>query len=134
MDWPIEVIPDEDHLYYRVHQMYIRPDEIHPAAFTNRPKGSKSMSVDWAKYTTPEKTRARARKETENAVIQFVAGQVRAVPGQKVEHSPKLLEENRAHSDVIGEKTPEVRTHLSRIYVVVIPLEQNSHETPATHL
>jgi hypothetical protein len=134
MDWPIEVIPDEDRLYYRVHQMYIRPDEIQPAAFTNQPKGSKFMSVDWAKYTTPEKTRARARKRTDNAVVQFVAGQVRAVQGQKVEHSPNQLEGNRSHSDVIGEKTPEVRTLLSRIYTLVIPLEQDPQEAESLNL
>jgi len=115
MDWPAEQIPDEDQLYYRVHRTYLRFDEIEPAAFTNRPKGSKSMSVDWAKYTTPEETRARARRPIENAVVQFVAGQVRAVPGQKVEHSPDPLLGNRSHSDVIGEKTPKVRVHLSRI-------------------
>lgn len=122
MDWPVEPIPDQDHIYCRVHQMYIKSDGIFPAAFTNRPQGSESMSVDWAKYTTPDETRARARKPIENAVVQFVVGQVRAIPGQRVEHSPDVLRGNRSHSDVIGEKTPEVRTLLSRIYRLSIPL------------
>jgi hypothetical protein len=134
MDWPAEPIPDEDRLYYRVHRTYVRLDEIEPAAFANRPKGSKSMSVDGEKYTSPEETRARARKPIENAVVQFVAGQVRAVPGQKVEHSPDLLSGNRSHSDVIGEKTPEVRVHLSRIHTLVIPLGQDIHEAKQSNL
>jgi hypothetical protein len=121
MDWAVEPIPDQDHLYCRVHQMYIKLDELAPAAFTNRPTGSESMSVDWAKYTTPEGTRARARKPLENAVVQFVAGQVRAVPEQHVEHSP--VESNRSHSAVVGRKTEKVRMALSRICTLVIPLE-----------
>ena len=79
------------------------------------------MSVDWAKYTTPEETRTRARKPSENAVVQFEVAEVRALPGQKVEHLP--LPENRSHSGVIGEKTPEVRVILSRIYTLILPLE-----------
>jgi hypothetical protein len=77
MEWPVEPIPVHDHLYFRVHQMYIRSDGIAPAAFTNRPAGGESMSVDWARYATPEETRGRARKPIENAVVQFVAERVR---------------------------------------------------------
>jgi len=87
------------------------------------------MSVDWAKYATPQETRGRARtKDTDNAVVQLLAGKVRSVAGQRVEHSPNPSQNNRAHADVIGEKTTEVRTLLSRICVVVIPLEQGSQE------
>jgi hypothetical protein len=82
------------------------------------------MSVDWEKYATPQETRARARKPTENAVVRFEAGKVRALPGQSVEHSPDEETGNRAHTDVSGEKNTEVRTQLSRIYEPVIPLEQ----------
>jgi len=122
MDWLPEPIPDEDRLYHRVHKTWIKPGRIEPAAFQNSPRGSDSMSVDWAKYATPQETRARAKKPIENAVIQLEAGLVRAVPGQKVEHSPSS--DNRSHSDVIGEKNPQVRIRLSRLYTLVIPLEQ----------
>ena len=128
MDWPVEVIPDEDFLYHRIHQTFIRSNEIYAAAFVNRPKGSLSMSVDWAKYAMPEDTKARAKKPSENAIVRFVAGEVRTVPGQKVEHSPNLSENNRAHADIIGEKTAEVRTLLSRICLTMIPLEQGAHQ------
>src|SRR5437762_13408855 len=102
MDFSVEAIPNEDQLYCRVHKTYIKSDKIEPSAFTNRPKGSNSMSVDWAKYTTPQETRARARAPSENAVVQFQVADVRALPGQKVEHMP--LQDNQAHSGVIGEK------------------------------
>ncbi len=130
MDWPIEIIPDQDRLYYRVHKTFIKSHGIEPAAFSNWPKGSSSISVDWAKYATSQETRARARKPGENAVVQFEAGKVRAIRGQRVEHSPDQETDNRAHSDVIGDKNTEVRTHLSRIYELVIPLEQAIEGAP----
>jgi len=124
MNWEVEIIPDWDRLYHRVHKTFIKSHGIEPAAFSNRPQGSKSMSVDWEKYAIPQGTRARGRRPAENAVVQFEAGRVRAIPGQRVEHSPDPETGNRAHSDVIGEKSTEVRTQLSRIYELVIPLEQ----------
>lgn len=132
MVWPIEVIPDGDHLYKRVHRDFIKGNGIPPRAFTNRPKGSKSMSVDWAKYSTPEESRARAKEPTKNAVVEAAAGQVRAVPGQIVEHSP--IEKTRSHSGVTGEKTTKVRVLLSRIFIEVIPLEQNPQEAGTSNL
>jgi hypothetical protein len=126
MNWQVEIIPDPDRLYHRVHKTFIKHRGIEPAAFSNRPKGSNSMSVDWEKYATPGETRARARKPHENAVVQFEVGKVRALPGQAVEHSPDQETGNRAHSDVIGEKSAEVRTQLSRIYELIVPLEQET--------
>ena len=126
MDRPIEFIPDDDPVYHRIHKTYIQADGISPNAFANSPKKGPAMSVDWAKYASPAETRARAPKPTENAVVQFVAGEVRQVPGQKVEHSPDASQNNRAHADVVGQKTTEVRTHLSRIWKPAIPLEQAS--------
>ena len=122
MDWLPEPIPDEDDIYHRVHKTWIKPDLIEPAAFANSPRGSASMSVDWSKYSSAHETRARAKKPVENAVVLFEVGDVRAVPGQKVEHSPRS--DNRSHSEVIGNKSPQVRLMLSRIYRLVIPLGQ----------
>ena len=47
-------------------------------------------------------------------------GEVRGIPGQSVDHSP--LAENRAHTDVRGEKNEEVRLLLRRAAAVVVPL------------
>jgi hypothetical protein len=76
------------------------------------------MSADWAKYCTPETTRGRGRVPAENGVVSLVVGPTRAVAKQQVTHSPIL--ENRAHSDVAGEKTTETRMRLARIAEWVI--------------
>jgi len=131
MNWPVEIIPDHDKLYCRVHKTYIKPLGIEPSAFANRPTGSNSMSVDWAKYATPDETRRRAKKPIENAVVQFETGRVRTIPTLSVEHSPDQERANRAHSDVIGDKNAEVRIQLSRIFELVIPLEQELERNQA---
>jgi hypothetical protein len=116
--------------------MRITPDwldsdgDIKPGFFRNRPKApSAGMSCDWEKYSTAEESRQRARNPATNGVLSMVAGQVREVPRQRLEHDPvKELEStppivNRAHSQVFGEKTPEVRLKLRRIttWLIKIP-------------
>jgi hypothetical protein len=122
MDWPIEVIPDDDLLYMRVHENYITHNGIEPGTFVNRPKGSPYMSVDWARYSRPEETRGRGREPSRNAVVGALAGEVRKIPEQIVEHLP--IKENRSHSGVTGKKTEKVRLELSRLFDVIIPLKQ----------
>lgn len=117
-DWETENIPDSDHLFMRVHTWTFARDGILSAgAFKNHGGG---MSTDWEKYSTAEETRARGKKPPEEYwVVKMNVGEVREVPGQTVEHSP--LPENRAHTDVIGEKDEEVRIKLRRLSLVVIP-------------
>jgi hypothetical protein len=55
-----------------------------------------------------------------NAVIAMGVGEVRRIPGQSVKHTPQ--QENRAHSDVFGEKDEEARVQLNRIATMVLPL------------
>ena len=79
------------------------------------------MSTDWEKYATAEQTRHRGRQPAENyAVIELVAGEVRGVPEQTVVHTPNRELDNRAHTDVFGEKTPEVRLKLMALYRMTI--------------
>jgi len=132
MDWAVEAIPDADHLYKRVHWVHITRNGIEPTAFKNLPKESEYMSVDWAKYSTAQETRAREGKPGLNAVVQLTTGEVRAVPGQGVQHLP--TEGNRSHSGVTGKKTNRVQMALSRICTVVIPLEQNFQEAESLNL
>jgi hypothetical protein len=118
--WESEEIPDEDLLYMRVHRAQLDSDgKPIPGAFRNH---GRAMSTNWSKYSSPEETRQRARSPSENAVIQMMTGEVRAVPGQSVVHTPDLPTRNRAHTDVTGEKTPEVRIRFSRVYQVVLAL------------
>jgi hypothetical protein len=95
-----------------------RNGDIAPSAFKNHGAG---MSTDWAKYATPEATRNRHREPAKNAVVSLVAGEVRRIPGQAVEHSP--LPENRAYTDVLGEKDEEVRLLLRRAATLIIRFE-----------
>ena len=120
--WPEETIPDADHLFMRVHKMWKRDDGISPGAFQNHNSG---MSTDWSKYSTAEATRARAMKlELLYAVIQMKVGDVRMVPNQVVRHTPDVARNNRAHTDVIGDKKKEkIRVKLRRIAVLVLPWE-----------
>jgi hypothetical protein len=75
------------------------------------------MSVDWERYSTPNLTQERGRKPAnEYAVVSLVTEKVRAIP-LRVVHSPDWLRQNRAHSDVIGDKkagSPKARVLLAR--------------------
>ena len=56
-EFPIEHIPDEDLLFYRVHAVNIDLEEQHPTkriklvAFDPHPKGSTQMSTNWKSDT-----------------------------------------------------------------------------------
>lgn len=135
--WPTEPIPDNDLLYMRVHKNHIEPNgQILLIAFRNHgdsddPSIEPGMSTDWQKYSTPEECRKRAKdigKDPQKyEVIQMSVKRIRAIPSQRVEHtpiynpnaSPPLL--NRAHTDVFGEKDEEARLELFKLSQPAIP-------------
>lgn len=119
-DWAVEPIPGEERLYYRVHKTSLNDTGVRPGAF--RDVGS-SMSTDWEKYSTPEESRARARTPADNAIVSLLTGGVRKIPPLRVEHSPDPELNNRAHTDVFGnKKAPRVRVMLRRLSVMEIPV------------
>lgn len=115
MNWTKETIPDVDDLYMRVHKVYIDGQgNLAPGVFRDQGDG---MSTDWNVYATPQDTQNRGKVPQDNAVISLNVGEVKAIP-LEVKHSP--LSENRAHTDVIGDKKdkyppPGVRVKLLRI-------------------
>lgn len=116
-NWESEEIPGEDSLLMRVHQNYLDNEgEPIPGAFRNRPLKTDGMSTDWERYSTPEQTRLRAPNPMANIVISLLARAVRSIPNQLVVHTPNAETNNRAHTDVFGEKTVEARERLMRIY------------------
>ena len=122
-EWAAEEIPDMDDLFMAVHWRAFKTNgTVAPAAFRNHGEG---MSTDWSKYSSPYETRQRRKKPADNAVVVMNVGTVRAIPGQRVVHSPLLI--NRAHTDVQGEKSkdPEVRVKLRRAAEIIIPLEED---------
>lgn len=129
--WPVEPIPPEDLLYCYVHQTWRRKNGgISPSAFMGRRSaaGQHVQSTDWSRYSTPQETRDRARTPQENGVYEVLVGELRAIPGEQVLHSPiqnhPQIPDNRAHADVIGNdhEDPEIKLLFSRIYRVVIPI------------
>lgn len=122
-EWAAEEIPDMDDLFMAVHRGHFESNgTVAPAAFRNHGDG---MSTNWSKYSSPDETRQRMKKPADNAVVVMNVGTVRAIPGQRVVHSPLLS--NRAHTDVQGNKSrdPEVRVKLRRASEIIIPLEEH---------
>lgn len=118
--WQPEQICDADRLFMRVHRVWVLRGEVLPGAFQNRPAGATGMSTDWERYSTPEQTRQRSNRPSEQAVIEMIVGAVRGIPCQTVEHKP--VSDNRAHTEVVGVKDEEVRLKLTRMYKWAIPL------------
>lgn len=118
MAWPIEEIPDDDSLYMRIHKNNIGEDgQPNPGAFRDHEGG---MSTNWSKYSTAEDTRNQAKNPSVNGVVKCKAGTVRSISTLHVLHTPEV--NNRAHTDVVGEKTPQVRVELRRLFRWEIPL------------
>jgi hypothetical protein len=119
-----EDIPDEDHLYLRVAPALVDRGIIYPGAYINHGRG---MSTNWDKYSTPENTRNMARKDRDPntyTVVSLNAGRVRGIVAspQFVEHTPR--NHNRAHTDIVGEKTLDARIQFSRIAETILEGEQ----------
>jgi hypothetical protein len=114
--WPIEDIPDADLLYYWANRAHFFDGSLDPGVFRDR---EGSMSTSWAKYSSAEVFRQRARKPEDNAVLELTVMDVRAIDPLEVRHSPDLAD--RSHTDVIGEKSTEVRLKLMRAFRWAIP-------------
>jgi len=108
--WPVEEIPDADHVFYRVPVGWLKPaGTIHSGVF--REVGG-AMSVDWEKYCTAEESRARPGKPERFGILRMNVGFVRAIRDLSVKHEPVYQPSrtpplvNRAHSGVHGIEPP----------------------------
>lgn len=121
-DWPKEEIPDIHCLYMRVHRNNQRDGVVNPGAFKDHGVEPPGMSTDWCKYATAVRTQQSARNPKDNGVVQMQVEEVRAIDGLTVEHTP-LWPDNRAHTEVFGDKTDEeVRVTLRHACKWVIPV------------
>ena len=116
--WPVESIPDGDDLFIAVHRVHIREGAILPGVFRDHGMG---MSSDWSKYSTPQDSRSRRKSPSDNAIIALQAGAVRAIRDLSVVHDP--IPSNRAHAEIVGEKSTEVRFKLLQFHRQIIPLD-----------
>ncbi|SCX18957.1 hypothetical protein [Flavobacterium saliperosum] len=101
----VDNLPDEHHVYMRVHKQNIdfkatSPNRmIRPVAFDA--KGEGGLSVDWSKYSTPQQSLERAKVPESNGVISMPIKGIRANPlPLSVLHVPE--ETNYSHSEIFG--------------------------------
>ncbi|MFZ0662923.1 MAG: hypothetical protein WAM66_09550 [Acidobacteriaceae bacterium] len=124
--FPIEKVPDTDSVFMRAHKQFIPDGTLAAGVFRVHDGG---MSVDWSKYSTPEQTRARAKRDPQNnAVLEMNVGEIRSISTLDVTHRPKM--DNQAHCDVplpSGEDLTEVRFKLRRIAKVILALPPSMH-------
>jgi len=103
MFWKQEHIPDEDDIYRRIPPSQYNPKtgRFVPPVFKLRPwKNERAASVDWSKYSTPEKTSFDTNTKREYLVGGIYAKVPRSL-GLEVIHRPG---KNRAHSLITGTK------------------------------
>lgn len=117
-----EDLPEDATLYMRIHKNMrsAKKQRFGVDAFRDSGEGAQAgMSTNWSKYASAEDTRNQATSRSdENYVIQMKVRDVLTIPGLAVKHTP--LPGNRAHVDVIGDKTLEVKDALRRICEVVL--------------
>lgn len=110
LEFPIEEIPNEDLVYYRIHEVNIDIEESDPrkkiklVAFDPHPKESTQMSTDWAKYRTPFESQQSAKVPEKNWIVSFIVEELRTPPYPlQVKHYPILTEhfKNQAHALVL---------------------------------
>ncbi len=118
MTFPIEPIDGAETIFRRVPDNRGKNGRPTPGAFSR--KGA-SMSVDWAKHSTPDDTRSRQVKDpTRYGVVSLRCVAVRAET-LEVTHAPR--DWNRAHTGVTGDlEDPEIRKKLARMAAVEIPI------------
>jgi hypothetical protein len=112
MPWSEEAIPDEDDLYRRLapHHVKKRDGTVGSVAFKRRSdEGSgplepdPDISVDWARYTTPEGSLMLAERPA-HGIGALPAGFPRNELPLKltVTNTPDEMRNNRAHSSIRG--------------------------------
>src|SRR5438046_2204002 len=106
-------IPNPDLLFCRVHrsQFNAKENRIARAVF-DKPQ----QSVDWEKYSTEGETISRHKKPQDvRGIACITAGACRNLT-QEVVHVPLGSDDsggpNEAHSEIRGEKTPEILSQL----------------------
>lgn len=109
-----EIIPNTDNLFCRVHRAQYNFKEGRPSRAVF---GKREQSVDWEKYSTPEQAVARFKGNPSDmlGVAIIKAGDCRAL-SLEVLHVPLgpdyLHGPNDAHSEIRGEKTPQIQSQL----------------------
>lgn len=109
--FPVESIPDEDHLYMAVKRAHVDPITLKPtsAAYRNHGTGlSKGMSTDWDRYASPVDTQNRLGNPEMHGVVVMSVEKIRGIAIYSVIHDPVC--QNQAHTNVTGPKSKDEKT------------------------
>jgi len=79
--WPIDPIPDQDSLFYRVPVAWLRADQ----------KVQPSQRLRIGKYSTAAKTRERPGNAERFGVLKMLVGKIREIDGLVVARSPLVI-------------------------------------------
>jgi hypothetical protein len=132
VSWPVEEIPNDDHLYLRVYKKHCSNGRIMPIAFKRHGETGDGLSVDWSRYASPEDTRRRSLRHPpeDYAVVSFKVEDIRRL-GYTVVHKPlspgnlgATTEGNRAHTEIIPPATvldTEFRAKLLALCKLEVP-------------
>jgi hypothetical protein len=109
--WAPEQIGDDESLFRRIPRVYFKSDgSISEKVFMRNagPRGTKKepdpeISTDWARYSSPEESRSRAVRPSENGVGSISAGFPRHL-GLLVQHTPDHERRNRAHATIFNNR------------------------------
>jgi len=107
----IRIIDNNDDLYRRIPPTQYYEKESRPSSAAFR---DPELSVDWSKYTTPEKT---LRGYPSHHLGSFKAIVPRQL-SQEVKHNP--IPGNYAHSLVIGKKTIAIARKLAKSCKLIV--------------
>ena len=107
-------------LFYRaVHPLFVKDcGKISPSAFSNA-SGTDGMSVDWAARSSPQETFDRWPQWGDCRGVASITAELCWQNDQEIKCAPE--EGNRAHSNVIGEKSGRVRKNLAKCAKLIIP-------------
>ena len=114
-DWQTETIEDHDWLYRRLPPVFVKPDgTLSDKLFMrnsewnrNRREPDPDISVDWDRYTTPERSLARSERPTHG--ICGLQAQFPRSLNLTVTHTPDLERGNRAHASITGNEGPRAK-------------------------
>ncbi len=105
----IKTIYDEDELYRRVNEQWIKEDGVISSAAFQNTSNTDEMSVDLARLTNIEKT---SLNNSKYGVASLKTIDVRKLD-QEVFHSPE--QDNYAHSTVKGNKNTRIKKALAKL-------------------
>ncbi|MGR3311446.1 MAG: hypothetical protein ACUZ77_11830 [Candidatus Brocadiales bacterium] len=101
-----EFIPDNDNLYRRVRPRHFDPKtgKISSASFLLRPKDKGRLSVNWERYSTPEKS-AICPRCGEKFLIGGLQAKIPRYEQLEVNHAPS--QDDKSHSLISGQRLIE---------------------------